>query len=138
MECGIVADLLHGHDGCMTTTLYGLPNCDTVKRARAWLDAHGVAYRFHDFRKDGVPEAGLDRWLETPGWEALVNRRGTTWRRLDEATRVLITDAGSARAVLLANPSLVKRPVVEWEGDAGVTTGFDAARWTALCMTGAS
>ena len=122
----------------MTTTLYGIPNCDTVKRARAWLDAHGVAYRFHDLKKDGVPQAALDRWLAAPGWDALVNRRGTTWRKLDEATRDGVTDAASARTVLLANPSLVKRPVVEWAGDAGVTTGFDAARWTALCRPTAS
>ena len=59
------------------TTLYGIPNCDTVKRARAWLDEHGIAYRFHDFKKEGVPEAELDQWLRAPGWEALVNRRGT-------------------------------------------------------------
>ncbi|MGI4778306.1 MAG: ArsC family reductase [Janthinobacterium lividum] len=122
----------------MTTTLYGIPNCDTVQRARAWLDAHAVAYRFHDFKKDGVPGAGLDRWLEATGWKALVNRRGTTWRRLDDAIRASVTDAASARAVLLANPGLVKRPVVEWEADENVTTGFDAAQWTALCQVNVS
>ncbi|MBB3179076.1 ArsC family reductase [Variovorax sp. Sphag1AA] len=111
------------------TTLYGIPNCDTVKRARSWLDEHGVAYRFHDFKKDGVPEAELDKWLKSPGWEALVNRRGTTWRRLDDATRAAIVDAPSARAVLLANPSLIKRPVVQWDSARSVTTGFDAAEW---------
>jgi arsenate reductase len=111
------------------TTLYGITNCDTVKRARAWLDAHGVAYRFHDFMKDGVPEAELERWLRAPGWEALVNRRGTTWRGLDEATRAAVVDAASARAVLLANPSLIKRPVVNWGHQPGVTTGFDAVQW---------
>ncbi|MEJ8811152.1 ArsC family reductase [Variovorax ureilyticus] len=111
------------------TTLYGITNCDTVKRARTWLDAHGVAYRFHDFKKDGVPEAELARWLESPGWEALVNRRGTTWRRLDDATRAAVVDAPSARAVLLAHPSLIKRPVVQWGSGRNVTTGFDAAQW---------
>jgi len=111
------------------TTLYGIPNCDTVKRARAWLDDHGVSYRFHDFRKAGVPEAELDRWLAAPGWEALVNRRGTTWRGLDEATRQSVVDAPSARAVLLAHPSLIKRPVVNWGPERDVTTGFDAERW---------
>ena len=111
------------------TTLYGIPNCDTVKRARSWLDEHGVAYRFHDFKKEGVPEAELDQWLRSPGWEALVNRRGTTWRRLDDATRAAVVDAASARAVLLANPSLIKRPVVHWDSGRGVTTGFDAAQW---------
>lgn len=114
----------------MATTLYGIPNCDTVKRARAWLDTHGVAYRFHDFKKEGVPEAELDRWLDAPGWEALVNRRGTTWRKLDDATRAGVTDAASARAVVVANPSLIKRPVVAWDGTAEVTTGFDAAAWS--------
>ena len=113
------------------TTLYGIPNCDTVKRARAWLDDHGVAYAFHDFKKQGVPEAELDRWLKAPGWEALVNRKGTTWRKLDEATRNAVVDAASARAVLLANPSLIKRPVVNWGAKAGVTTGFDAQAWAA-------
>ena len=114
----------------MTTTLYGIPNCDTVKRARTWLDDHGIAYRFHDFKKHGVPEAELERWLVSPGWEALVNRRGTTWRKLDDATRVAITDAASARAVLIANPSLIKRPVVDWDSTDTVTTGFDAMLWT--------
>lgn len=111
------------------TTLYGIPNCDTVKRARAWLDDHGVAYAFHDFKKQGVPEAELDRWLKAPGWEALVNRKGTTWRKLDEATRDAVIDAASARPVLLANPSLIKRPVVDWGPKTGVTTGFDAQAW---------
>ena len=117
--------------GIMATmiTLFGIPNCDTVKRARAWLDGHGVGYQFHDFKKQGLPEAALDRWLSELGWETVVNRRGTTWRRLDDATRAGVTDAASARAVLLANPSLVKRPVVQWASPAGVTAGFDAERW---------
>ncbi|MDB5731679.1 MAG: arsenate reductase and related [Variovorax sp.] len=111
--------------------VHGIANCDTVKRARAWLDGHAVAYRFHDFKKLGVPEAALDRWLAALGWEALVNRRGTTWRRLDEATRGAVVDAASARAVLLAHPSLIRRPVVEWEdAPAGLTVGFDEALWT--------
>jgi arsenate reductase len=132
MEHGIVADPPRRHDRSMTTTLYGIPNCDTVKRARAWLDEHGVAYRFHDFKKQGVPEAELDHWLARPGWEALVNRRGTTWRRLDDATRASVVDAASARAALIGNPSLIKRPVVDWNGRKGVTTGFDAAQWASL------
>lgn len=117
--------------------LYGIANCDTVKRARAWLDAQHIAYRFHDFKKQGVPEGALIQWIAALGWEPLINRRGTTWRQLDEATRAGVVDADSARAVLLANPSLIKRPVVEWGagtgdgGDAGVTVGFDAAQWLA-------
>ena len=114
----------------MTTTLYGIPNCDTVKRARTWLEEHGIVYRFHDFKKQGVPEAELDRWLVSPGWEVLVNRRGTTWRKLDDATRAAVTDTASARAVLIANPSLIRRPVVDWDGVDTVTTGFDVVQWT--------
>jgi arsenate reductase (glutaredoxin) len=113
----------------MEISLYGIPNCDTVKRARAWLDEQGIPYRFHDFKKEGVPEAELDQWLRSPGWEALVNRRGTTWRRLDDKTRDSVVDAASARAVLLANPSLIRRPVVNWGSRSGVTTGFDADQW---------
>lgn len=110
-------------------TLYGIPNCDTVKRARAWLDTHRLDYRFHDFKKQGVPEAELDRWLRVPGWETVVNRRGTTWRRLDDATRASVVDATSARAALLENPSLIKRPVVVWAEQTDATVGFDAAAW---------
>ena len=116
------------------TTLYGIPNCDTVKRARAWLDEHDVAYVFHDFKKQGVPEAQLDLWLKALGWETLVNRRGTTWRKLDDATREAVVDTASARAVLLANPSLIKRPVVNWSGKAGVSAGFDAEQWAGLSV----
>ena len=130
MEPGIVADRPGRHDSGMTTTLYGIPNCDTVKRARAWLDEHGVAYRFHDFKKQGVPEAELDSWLKSLGWEALVNRRGTTWRRLDAAAQDSVVDAASARAMLLAHPSLIKRPVVHWtEPSDVVTAGFDPTEW---------
>jgi Spx/MgsR family transcriptional regulator len=111
------------------TTLYGIPNCDTVKKARAWLSEHGVAHSFHDFKKQGVPEAELDRWLAAAGWETLVNRKGTTWRGLDETTRAAVVDHPSARAVLLQHPSLIKRPVVGWT-DGSVTVGFDPGAWT--------
>lgn len=109
-------------------TLYGIPNCDTVKKARTWLTAQGLAHQFHDFKKQGVPEAALDAWLAAAGWEKLVNRKGTTWRGLDEATRSAVTDAASARALLLAHASVIKRPVVVWSDDA-VTVGFDPADW---------
>ena len=115
----------------MTTTLYGIPNCDTVKKARAWLDTQGVPYRFHDFRKNGLPDDALDRWLQAPGWEVLVNRRGTTWRQLDAATRDGVVDTATARVVLQAHPTLIKRPVVEWKPGTDATVGFDAARWLA-------
>ena len=109
-------------------TLYGIPNCDTVKKARAWLAEHGANVQFHDFKKQGVPEAGLTRWLAAVGWEKLLNRQGTTWRKLEPATQTGVTDAASARALMLAQPSVIKRPVVEWP-NGEVTVGFDAAVW---------
>lgn len=110
--------------------VYGIPNCDTVKRARAWLTEQGRDYTFHDFKKAGVPEARLDAWIAALGWEPLVNRQGTTWRKLDEALRAGVVDAASARALMLAQASVIKRPVVEWD-DGRITVGFDAARWAA-------
>jgi arsenate reductase (glutaredoxin) len=109
--------------------VYGIPNCDTVKRARAWLDERGTRYTFHDFKKAGVPQQQLDRWLESTGWETLLNRKGSTWRKLDAAAQALVTDAASARALMLAQPSVIKRPVVEW-GDGRISVGFDAVQWS--------
>jgi arsenate reductase (glutaredoxin) len=109
------------------TTLYGIPNCDTVKKARAWLTEHGVEYDFHDFKKQGVPATELNGWLKAVGWETLVNRKGTTWRKLDEATRAAVVDVASAKALMLANASVIKRPVVQWAD--GVTVGFNAEAW---------
>lgn len=120
------------------TTLYGIPNCDTVKRARAWLTAQGVAYTFHDFKKAGVPADRLDAWMLAAGWERLVNRQGLMWKKLPEAERAKVVDAASARALMLATPSVIKRPVVEWAGGA-ITVGFDEARFkTASSSAGAS
>ena len=116
----------------MAITLYGIPNCDTVKRARTWLAEHAVDAQFHDFKKQGVPEPALERWLAELGWQALVNRRGTTWRRLDDATRAAVVDAPSAHAALMANPSLIKRPVVDWGGPVGLSVGFDVRQWARL------
>ena len=110
-------------------TVYGIPNCDTVKKARTWLTEHAVEHHFHDFKKQGVPEAELDRWLAAVGWESVINRKGTTWRQLHETVRAGVTDAASARAVALANPSVIKRPVVQWTD--GITVGFDAEAWQA-------
>ena len=112
------------------TTLYGIANCDTVKRARSWLTAQGIDCRFHDFKREGVPAGHLDRWLAEAGIERLVNRRGTAWRKLDEVARSGIVDAPSARALLLAQPSVIKRPVLHWP-DGSVTVGFDADAWAA-------
>lgn len=113
----------------MTVTLFGIPNCDSVKKARAWLAAEGIGYAFHDFKRDGLSQALLDEWLRSVGWELLLNRKGTTWRRLDEAARASVRDAESAGAVMLAQTSLVKRPVVRW-ADASISVGFDAARFS--------
>ena len=110
------------------TTLYGIPNCDTVKRARAWLSSRGIDHVFHDFKRQGVPAEGLDAWIAVLGWERLVNRQGTTWRQLDEAAKARVTDARSAGALMRAQPSVIKRPVVEW-GDGSVTVGFEEKVW---------
>jgi arsenate reductase (glutaredoxin) len=112
-------------------TLYGIPNCDTVRKARTWLDSQGLAYRFHDFKKSGVPADHLRRWIDTLGWEAVINRKGTTWRGLDDAVKAGVTDAGSAHALALANASLIRRPVVERDNapGTGVSVGFDPKVW---------
>jgi len=110
------------------TTLYGLPNCDTVKRARAWLAAQGQPCDFHDFRKAGVPPDRLGAWVQAVGWERLLNRQGTTWRKLPEAERLGVVDAASACALMQAHPSVIKRPVVEWP-QGRITVGFDGRSW---------
>lgn len=103
--------------------LYGIPNCDTVKKARAHLAAQNITYIFHDFKKQGMPEARMDAWLQAVGWELLLNRKGTTWRKLDAALQQSVVDSNSAKTVMLANPSAIKRPVIEWL-DGKVTVGF--------------
>ena len=113
-----------------TAVLHGIPNCDTVKRARAWIADQGVEHEFHDFKKAGVPEGRLAAWLAGAGWETLLNRKGTAWRALDEATRAAVVDAASATAVMRQSPSVIKRPVVEW-ADGRITVGFDPQRWVA-------
>ncbi|QBM74870.1 ArsC family reductase [Sphingomonas sp. AAP5] len=93
------------------TTVYGIPNCDTVKKARIWLAEQGVAYDFHDYKKAGVPEAELRGWVDRLGWETLLNRAGTTFRKLPDADKTDL-DAEKAIALMLANPSTIKRPVL--------------------------
>ena len=110
--------------------VYGIPNCDTVKKARAWLTEQGLDYAFHDFKKFGVPAEKLPAWIEAVGWEKLTNRQGTTWRKLDPAVQASVTDAASAAAVLQAHVSVIKRPVVEWS-DGRTTVGFKAEEWAA-------
>jgi len=108
-------------------TLYGIPNCDTVKKARTWLQAQGVAHTFHDFKKQGVPADGLAAWQTQVGWEVLLNKKGTTWRQTPPDVQATVVDAPTALAYLLAQPSAIKRPVVVWPS--GVTVGFDADAW---------
>ncbi len=112
------------------TTLYGIPNCDTVKKARDWLTQHGVDYQFHDFKKQGVPTALLPGWIDTVGLDTLINRRGPTWRKLDAATQARVVDTPSAMAVMQEHSSVIKRPVVVW-GDGVVTVGFSDAAFAA-------
>ncbi len=104
-------------------TVYGIPNCDTVKRARAWLEAQGLAYQFHDYKKAGVPVEPLQRWMAEFGWEQLINRAGTTWRKLDEAHKAGVVDAATAAALAQQQPSVIKRPVVQW-ADQRLSLGF--------------
>ena len=106
-------------------TVYGIPNCDTVKKARTWLTDHGVAYVFHDFKKQGVPAELLPGWLTAVDWQTLVNRKGTTWRKLDDTTRDAVNGAESAITLMLTQPSVIKRPVVVWQ-EGAITVGFDA------------
>ncbi len=113
----------------MSLTLYGIGHCDTVKRARAWLALQGAVVQFHDFKKAGVPELALDGWIAAVGWQRLINRQGSTWRQLSAATQAAVLDAASARAVMQAHSSVIKRPVVAWP-DGAITVGFDAAEFS--------
>ena len=110
-------------------TLYGIPNCDTVKRARRWLDGRGLAYDFHDYKKAGIDEATVRAWVAELGWEALLNRRGTTWRRLPEEVRAG-ADEDSAVRLMLETPSIIRRPVLDL-GERRVL-GFDEGVYEAL------
>lgn len=113
-----------------TIVMYGIPNCNTVKKARTWLDEKGQAYAFHNFKKEGLDAQTLDELEQAVGWELLLNKRGTTWRKLDDTVKAGVTDAASAKQVMLDNLSVIKRPVVVW-ADGNVTVGFDADAWTA-------
>ncbi|OYU86752.1 MAG: ArsC family reductase [Bradyrhizobiaceae bacterium PARB1] len=105
----------------MATTIYGIKNCDTMKKARTWLDSHDVAYDFHDYKASGIDKAHLQRWSKTVGWETLLNRAGTTFRKLDETAKKGLTEA-KAIALMLEQPSMIKRPVLEAGGK--ILVGF--------------
>ncbi|HEX2811486.1 MAG TPA: ArsC family reductase [Sphingopyxis sp.] len=110
----------------MTLTLYGIPNCDTVKKARRWLDEHGVAHVFHDYRKDGLDAAQLQGWIDKLGWEKLLNKSGTTFRKLPDAEKEGL-DAVKAKALMLEQPAMIRRPLVDADGVLSV--GFSADDW---------
>jgi Spx/MgsR family transcriptional regulator len=114
-------------------TLYGIPNCDTVKKARTWLTDQGFEYVFHDFKKQGLPEKALNSWLKALDWETVVNRKGTSWRKLSPDEQASVTSDATAKPFLLANPSLVKRPVIEWQSVKGtvITVGYQPEQWLA-------
>lgn len=111
----------------MTIDLYGIPNCDTVKKARAWLEARGLEYAFHDYKKHGADPARLAQWADKAGWALLLNTRGTTFRQLPEDARAGI-DGAKALDLMAAHPSLIKRPVVEHADK--LLVGFDPDRWS--------
>ena len=92
--------------------MYGIPNCDTMKKARRWLEANGIEYDFHDYKKLGVPEKNLKNWVKQTSWETILNKRGTTWRKLDDELKDNIDEAAAIQ-VMLNNPSIIKRPVLE-------------------------
>jgi arsenate reductase len=110
----------------MTVTIHGIKSCDTMKKAFAWLDAKGVAYRFHDYKTAGLDQAMLESWVQQVGWEALLNRAGTTFRKLPEAEKQDL-DANKAVALMLAQPSMVKRPVLDAGGR--LLVGFAPDAW---------
>ena len=107
-------------------TLYGIKNCDTMKKARTWLDARGVAYSFHDYKAEGIDRARLEGWIGKVGWETLLNRAGTTFRKLPDADKADL-DEGKALALMLGQPSMIKRPVLDLDGR--LIVGFKAEQY---------
>lgn len=116
----------------MSLQFYGIPNCDTVKKARKWLDEQGLNYTFHDYKKEGVEGEKVAEWIADKGLDVVLNKRGTTFRKLSDAEKDHAGDPAFATGLMVANPSMIKRPVLEHEG--GVLVGFKPADWeAALC-----
>lgn len=111
--------------------VFGIANCETVKKARSWFNDHALEVQFHDFKKSEVSLADLSHWAQAVGWETLLNRKGTTWRKLDIHVQTSVTDAKSACETMLAHPSCIKRPVVVWP-QGQITVGFSPERFAAL------
>lgn len=120
----------------MTVTVFGIPNCDTVKKARQWLTERGLTHAFHDFKKSGVP-AELEQWCEALGTDTLINRKGSTWRQLPGDLQAQAATPAGAKALMQAHPSLIKRPVVGWSqgGTIQWTLGFNADVWAELAQS---
>ena len=118
----------------MSITLFGIPNCDTVKKARTWLAANGHDFAFHDFKKQSLDQATVAGWLKELEWEVLVNRKGTTWRNLDEARKAAVVDNDSALELMLEHPSVIKRPVLAGAGPLQV--GFTPERYAGVFGAG--
>jgi Spx/MgsR family transcriptional regulator len=114
----------------MSIIVYGIPNCDTVKKARAFLAERRVAYTFHDYKKQGVPQEALNRWMAEMGWERLLNRQGSTWRKLSAERQSAVHDAASAIALMTEQPSVIRRPVLE--GAHSLLVGFNLDQWSEL------
>ena len=111
------------------TTVYGIKNCDTIKKARKWLTDNGVDYKFHDVRGDGIDVASIENWIEQAGWETVLNRRGTTWRKLDSSIQES-TNRHNVSALLAENPAMIKRPVLDMNGR--ITIGFKAENYQTI------
>jgi len=112
----------------MVMKLFGIRNCDTMKKARQWLDARGIDYAFHDYKKQGVDRGHLNHQIQAAGWESLVNKRGTTWRKLPEGEQARLVDAASAVELLSEHSSMIKRPILDTGND--VLVGFDEKVWS--------
>ncbi|TKI06662.1 ArsC family reductase [Martelella alba] len=121
------------HDQEASLTLYGIKNCDTIKKARRWLDDRQLAYRFHDYRVDGVDAGLLRRFMAQAGWQTLLNTRGVTWRRLDEQRRAQVNDVESALQLMLEQPAVIKRPVL-LRDDGELRVGFDPEQYRSFTV----
>ena len=116
----------------MTLHFYGIPNCDTVKKARKWLDANGLEYVFHDYKKEGADEGKVAEWIAAKGVATVLNKRGTTYRKLSDEEKVDAADSHKAVTLLVQHPSMIKRPVVEHEN--GILVGFKEDEWSASLL----
>ena len=116
-------------EGKNVTTLYGIKNCDTIKKARKWLTDNGIEYTFHDVRADGLDAVTIESWIEQTDWETVLNRRGTTWRKLDSSAQEA-TNRDTVTALLIEQPAMIKRPVLDVDG--AITIGFKADQYQTI------